>query len=91
MGVGWSSNYGVRLRAASSEDLVFTDPFGFTSNFVGGYNPPTTDEMNRLSLKRLPPWIVTDGTTTWTLGDTSGDLLRVEAAGGASAEIHYDG
>jgi YD repeat-containing protein len=92
MGIGWTSNYDVRLRAFTSTDLVFTDPFGFTSKFLNAYASRTTDVMKRMTLSPpSPDWVATDGTTTWTLGDPSGNLLRVETAGGATIDIHYDG
>ncbi len=92
MGMGWSSNYDVRLRAFTSKDLVFTDPFGFTSKFLNGYSSPTTDTMQRMTLSPPPPdWVVTDEVTTWTLADPSGNVVRVETAGGQSVDIYYDG
>jgi YD repeat-containing protein len=92
LGLGWNSNYGVRLRSYTSKDLVFTDPTGFTSKFLDGYSRPTIDVMQYMTLTPPPPdWVVSDGITTWTLDGVSGNLVRVETKGGAFLDVHYDG
>ena len=92
MGLGWSSNYGVRLRSYTSKDLVFTNPTGFASQFLDGYSHPTIDVMQYMTLTPPPPnWVVSDGSTKWILDEVAGNLIRVETESGASLDVHYDG
>ena len=93
MGMGWTSNYDVRIRLINgTADVAFTDSSGFVSRFPNGYQGPTMDEGQRLSLTPPPPnWVVTDGITTWTLGESSGNVSRVETVGGRSVDVHYEG
>jgi YD repeat-containing protein len=93
LGTGWTGNYDVRIRLINgTADLAFTNPDGFVSTFPNGYNGPTRDRGLRLSLTPPPPnWVVTDGFTTWTLGESSGNLIRVETPGGSSVDIRYGG
>lgn len=93
LGMGWTSGYDVRIRLINaSADVAFTGPDGFVSTFPNGYNVPTKDRGQRLWLTPPPPdWVVTDGFATWTLGESSGNLLRVETTSGASVDVNYEG